>query len=1008
MKKIIFMLCVLLTMNSMSVFAYEEQNYLDMRSDLAKLVYECKGLGLNCEYVEKSLNIFDYNIGYLKADVENGASADVIAYRESTMQEIYNNAKSELEKIKSENKTEENVLNLKDGAYDIEGRRLLNDDKKPIFSIGVVNSAPQNVLSELSNIGFENVHVEWGPRYVISEDNAVDSWKANKENTESMGATQVDGKLHIFSDGNGVFSISQNILLKKGMEYTLKVNATGNVTGLTVLVGGLNEKLTPSENVFTFIADDYASELCIKSNGETNAYIDNIIVTAKNDSRNIVINGDFSGDSSEEYDVYFDKAQASKILKSLDLAQKNNMSVDLLLSPHYFPEFLRSGIEYENEGGLFNYIIDSDIAMSVLKTYIDAIMPYVIEYPSLTSICLSNEPEYNTALAEDIYKEDFINYLSNVHGSNLSSIHGDISQISMPQSVESTPLFYDWRNFNNEVFANWHKQLAIWVKVHTDQIPVHSKVMNEITPLRSYMQSGIDMELFDEFCDVLGNDSSTFIEQDPKTSFIRTMMWYDYLRSISDKPIYNSEEHITVDSSTDFDAQMKDHFRSVIWQGAIHGRNMSSIWTWNDARTGFLSGHIKMRPDCTEETVHTSMDLDRLSEEVYAFSNKIPDAAILYSNASLVYSDSYMESLYDYYSSLVYSGKTVQFITDRHPEKMHSSDILLIPEAKNVTAQTLAEIKKFADSGKKIIMIGSDCLKYNEYNQANDSSDVTYVTNKSKVFTKKTFGSYEWGATIEDIKKEATSDNEYKLVSSSSGSSLVTDLEYQIAVVDGRVLMNVYYIANEDENSKTFYIRRDNSTLQSVKNLLTGEQFGSKITIKTREPMLLEIGTTSANDVINLSVDENNRISWDYKADNERKAKIYKVMTDGSLDWITDVNGNYYEASCTAPETYMIIAQNNTGALSEGKVVTVGTEAGFSLINNEKTSINQNTGKCVVYIENSFDNPIAEKISVVAKDKDSGEIKKMAIFEKLLLPGTAEEFTCNVLAVDSIIEIVEN
>lgn len=1006
MKKISFILSLLLLTNSITAFAFDEQSYISKRTELANLLNDCRKMGLNCEYQEKSLNIFDYNISYIKNNIENNASEELIAYKESAMQGIYESTKAELEEMKSSGKSKDKAVNYETGDFNIDGRKILNKNGKPVFSIGTGNSNPSGIVSELNNIGFENLQIEWGASYVISEDNVVDSWIPNMTNTENTFAVQENERLHISNNSENTLMLSQTVLTKPKEEYILTFNATGNTEGLSVLVGNSEEKISAANNTVTFVSDDYTLDLCFRSKGVTDAYIDDVSVIKKDENRNLIINGDFSGDGYEKFDVCFNKVKAKAVLKTLDCSVEKNMSINLLLSPHYFPEFLKEGIEY-GPLGFYDYIIDSPVAMEALKAYIYAIMPYVTEYQSLTSICLSNEPQYNTALAEDVYKDAFINFLKDVHGDNVSSFYGDVTKVSMPQSVESTSLFYDWRNFNNKVFADWHKQLATWVKDKAPQMPVHAKVMNAVGPVRSYLQSGIDMELFDEFCDILGHDSSTYLERDVETSFIRTLMWYDYLRSISDKPVYNSEEHITMDSSTDFNRQMPDHFKSVLWQGAIHGRNISSIWLWHGSLTGSLSGHIKMRPDCTEAAIHTSLDLNRLAEEVYAFGDKIPDAAILYSNASDIYSATYSESLYDYYKSLIFSGKTVRLVTDRHPEKMHSSDILLIPEAKNVNRKTLEEIRKFADSGKKIIIIGSDSLKYNEYNQAHNSTDVSYIKNKAKIFTKKSFAGYEWGATISDIQQEASKNNEYSVIDAATGK-LAMDIEWQVTVSDGRVLMNLYYIADEFERTKTVYIKKGEEIIQSPKELISDTVLESRFEIKSREPKLIELGTSSANHVENLMIDENFCISWDYMTANEHKTKIYKVGQDGSLSWVSDAYGDFYEPDFDEPTTYMVVAQNNTGALSSGKAVTVGLGADFTVIDTEKTTINQENGLCKIYIENPLDCPVARKITVTAKDKDTGKIKKMAVFEKVLLSGTNDEFTCGVFAENTTIEITEN
>lgn len=1007
MKKISLVLAALLLAGSATGYAFDENGYTEMRNEIAALIDECRSLGLNCDYWEKSLNIFDYNTSFIKNDIKNGVPESLTEYKENCINEIYKSAKAALEEMKETKESVGTIAHYGTGDFNISGRKLLNSDGKPIFSVGVLNSNPSNSVSEIRNIGFENVQIEWGPKYVLSENHAVDCWIPNTENTKYRGAVQEEGRLHIFNDGTGNISIYQTVLTKPNTEYIINLNAAGNLSGVTVSAGELGKIIETGNNTAAFVADDYVTDIYIGTDKISDAYIDDITVTAKGDDGNIIINGDFSGDGHESFDICFDKNKARAVLKTLDRAEEKNLSVNMLLSPHYFPDFLKDDIKY-GPLGFYDYIIDSDIAEEALKAYIYAIMPYAAEYRSLTSVCLSNEPQYNTALAEEVYRERFVKYLKEVHGDNVGEFYADVENVEMPQSVESTVLFYDWMNFNNKVFADWHSRLAKWVKDKAPEMPVHIKAMNEIGPLRTYMQSGIDMELFDEFCDILGNDSGAYLERDVKTSFVRQLMWYDYLGSISDKPIYNSEEHITLDASTDLDEQMPDHFRSVLWQGAIHGRNISTIWLWNAAAEGALSGHIKMRPDCTEAAVHTSLDLSRLAEEVYAFGDKAPDAAILYSKASLVYSDEYMEDLYNYYASLIFAGKTVRFVTDAHPENMHCADILLIPNAKNVKEKTLGEIKRFADEGKKIIMIGENSLKYDEYNRAHDSSEVSYIKGKSEFFHKYTLLNKDY-PKVETITEEAAKDNEYTLVDSKG--KLMSNLEYRIAVSDGRVLMNVYYIDDEYRDSKVFYIKKGDEYIQGSVDLISGKKQGKEITISSREPMLLEIGESKAADVINLDAKESNgktTLSWEYSSENEKRACIYTVGDGGELSLKAKVCGNSYTAETEGTVTYTVKALNGVGAMSVGKSVTAGLEPGFTLINSEKTTADEITGACRVYLENPSAHPVAARISVTARDRDTNEIKKMAAYERILPPKEKDEFGCNVFEENTIIEITEN
>lgn len=174
--------------------------------------------------------------------------------------------------------------------------------------------------------------------------------------------------------------------------------------------------------------------------------------------------------------------------------------------------------------------------------------------------------------------------------------------------------------------------------------------------------------------------------------------------------------------------------------------------------------------------------------------------------------------------------------------------------------------------------------------------------------------------------------------------------------------------------------------------------------------MLLEIGESAARDVVNLTAtaaDGKTTISWDYASENEKKALVYTVEADGSLSLTAQVNGNSCVLDTDDSATYTVKAQGGVGALSAGKSATAAA-SGFTIIDTSRTTADEETGECLVYLENTADIAVAARISVMARDKATNEIKKMAAYERILLPEEKDEFSCNVFAQNTIIEIAEN
>ena len=84
------------------------------------------------------------------------------------------------------------------------------------------------------------------------------------------------------------------------------------------------------------------------------------------------------------------------IVYHLKEAEKHNMMINLLISPHYFPRWAYgkwNDVASESQG-FIGYKINHERAKDIMKVYINALIPLVKDSPALHSICLSNEPTY--------------------------------------------------------------------------------------------------------------------------------------------------------------------------------------------------------------------------------------------------------------------------------------------------------------------------------------------------------------------------------------------------------------------------------------------------------------------------------------------------------------------------------------------------------------------------------------------------------------------------------------
>ena len=112
-----------------------------------------------------------------------------------------------------------------------------------------------------------------------------------------------------------------------------------------------------------------------------------------------------------------------------------------------------------------------------------------------------------------------------------------------------------------------------------------------------FMDSGFNHYDFSTFADMIGFDSNSSFSS--INSSMRKIEIVDMMASVSDKPLYNCENHI-LSSSSSYAAENATRIYNDLYQQALHGLDASTIWAWsrsNDSESD-LYGAITNRPDC--------------------------------------------------------------------------------------------------------------------------------------------------------------------------------------------------------------------------------------------------------------------------------------------------------------------------------------------------------------------------------------------------------------------------
>jgi len=425
-------------------------------------------------------------------------------------------------------------------------------------------------------------------------------------------------------------------------------------------------------------------------------------------------------------------APIRETLAVLDRAAKAGVAVNLLISPHYFPQWMLEKYPHlrKRREGFLQYCIHAPESQELLKRYIATIIPPLKDHPALHSICLTNEP-VNVEEPCEFALRDWHNWLRNRHGDiqTLNQRWGTnfrhFPEIPLPNPFDLShvprPMFLDFVRFNQEWFANWHKMLADAIKAIAPDLPVHAKGMTWTMVNDPDVRYGVDAELFASFSDINGNDSANMYAHGKgefAQDWLLNAMAFDLQRSVKDAPVFNSENHIIADRETRYIPP--EHVRAVLWQGAIHGQSATTIWVWErtfDPKSDF-AGSIMHRPACTEAVGLTCLDLNRLAEEVTALQKAPAHVALLHSVSSLVWDGGrYTDCRNKLYTALTFTGVKIGFVTERQLEHGIVPDVpvLFVPNIVHISDAAFETLKRY--KGRIVLVGNSDLLSRNEYDE---------------------------------------------------------------------------------------------------------------------------------------------------------------------------------------------------------------------------------------------------------------------------------------------------
>jgi len=418
------------------------------------------------------------------------------------------------------------------------------------------------------------------------------------------------------------------------------------------------------------------------------------------------------------------------VQRLLDRGSKAGVAVCLLISPHYFPEWTLAKYPHlrKKREGFLQYCLHAPEGQELLKQYIARIIPPIKDHPALHSICLSNEP-VNAEEACDFARAEFHKWLERRHrsvatlnarwGTQFARIEDVPAGDSFSQDSVPPPCWYDFVRFNQEWFAGWHRMMADAIRAIAPNLPVHAKGMTWTMIGNTEVRYGVDAELFGGFSQINGNDSVNFYNHETgefAQEWRLNAIAYDLQRSVKDAPVCNTENHIIVDRETR--PIPPEHIRTALWQGAIHGQSATTIWVWErsfDPKSD-TAGSIMHRPACVEAAGHTTLDLNRLAEEVTAIQRLKPQVAIVHSVSGLVWDGGrYVDCAQKLYMALSFTGLKIGFVTERQLERgeVPAAPVLFVPNLIHFSEDAAKTLRHY--TGQLVLLDEGSSLSRDEY-----------------------------------------------------------------------------------------------------------------------------------------------------------------------------------------------------------------------------------------------------------------------------------------------------
>jgi len=428
-------------------------------------------------------------------------------------------------------------------------------------------------------------------------------------------------------------------------------------------------------------------------------------------------------------------------------------------------------------GHFFSYDIDHPQVKGLWKNFIASLVPNIRNHPAKFDYQLAIEPiwpsvgNWMVKNASPYTYQKYRIWLGELYGTigalNTSwgtaySNFGEIS--SRPPDNADPAIWYDWCRFNQWRVTDFFKFIRDEIHKYDPDAPCHIRIsvggINEGrsgTNTYTGQHNGIDREALVKMLEINGLDNfmeaasgRTSRQHNQYDHNAYSLRWLghtillDFIRSLGpDKLIYDSEWHSVSSVYYINPEPPAGYMHTALWLSTLHGLGATRSWYWSRNADGSfgrsqeeLYGSLLVQPRLLNEYGVGLAELNVFAKEVVALERAPKQIFLLYSEPSAIQSIDYLNNQMITYEALHFTGLPIGFVTEND---LRTSGLpagcrwLVIADASHVRQTTLDWLRTYVKGGGKLLVIGNDALKYNEYGKINNASQLEFVSGADKL-----------------------------------------------------------------------------------------------------------------------------------------------------------------------------------------------------------------------------------------------------------------------------------